>query len=62
MEKNMQNIQPQTLTNDELERMVYITGPDKLPANWVAEVLRRTQNDWNETKIKNPDQLELDFS
>lgn len=58
----MQGIQPQTLTNDELERTVYITGPDKLPTNWVAELLRRTQSDWSETKPQNPDQLKLDFS
>jgi len=57
----MQRIQPQTLTNDELERVAYITGPDKLPANWVAELLRRTQDDWSETP-KDPAQLELDLS
>lgn len=58
----MQRIQPQTLTNDELERVAYITGPDKLPANWVAELLRRTQDDWSEPKLKDPAQLELDLS
>jgi hypothetical protein len=58
----MQRIQPQTLTNDELERVAYITGPDKLPANWVAELLRRTNKDWSETKPKDPAQLELDLS
>jgi hypothetical protein len=58
----MQGIQPQTLTNDELERMVYITGPDKLPKNWVEEVLRRTLADWRETNPKDPAQLKLDFS
>jgi hypothetical protein len=57
----MQRIQPQTLTNNELERVAYITGPDKLPANWVAELLRRTQGDWSETP-KDPAQLELDLS
>ena len=62
MEKNMQGIQPQSLTNDELERVAYITGPDKLPANWVAEILRRTQNDWINQRTHNPDQLELDLS
>lgn len=56
----MQRIQPQTLTNDELERVAYITGPDKLPANWVAELLRRTDKDWN--TAHNPDQIELDLS
>lgn len=58
----MQRIQPQTLTNDELERVAYITGPDKLPANWVAELLRRTDKDWSEPKRKDPAQLELDLS
>jgi hypothetical protein len=62
MEKNMQSLQPQSLTNDELERVAYITGPNKLPANWVAEILRRTQSDWAAQRTHNPDQLELDFS
>jgi hypothetical protein len=42
--------------------VAYITGPDKLPANWVAELLRRTNKDWSETKPKDPAQLELDLS
>lgn len=58
----MQGIQPQSLTNDELERVAYITGPNKLPANWVAEILRRTQSDWSDQRTHNPDQLELDLS
>lgn len=58
----MQRIQPQTLTDDELERVAYITGPDKLPANWAAEVLRRTHDAWNTQRVHNPDQLELDLS
>ena len=62
MEKNMQSLQPQSLTNSELERLSYITGPDKLPANWVAEILRRTERDWKNEHAHNPDQLELDFS
>ena len=62
MEKNMQNIQPQTLTDDELERVAYVTGPDKLPANWAAEVLRRTHAAWDNQHTHTPAQLELDFS
>ena len=58
----MQSLQPQSLTNSELERLSYITGPDKLPANWVAEILRRTELDWKTERVHNPDQLELDFS
>ena len=58
----MYSLQPQTLTNSELERLAYITGHDKLPPNWVAEVLRRTQDDWKTERVHNPDQLELDFS
>jgi len=58
----MQSLQPQTLTNSELERLSYITGHDKLPPNWAAEVLRRTQDDWSESKPKDPAQLELDLS
>jgi hypothetical protein len=58
----MQRIQPQSLTSDELERLIYITKPHELSADWVAELLRRTQSDWSEAKPQNPDQLELDLS
>lgn len=58
----MQRIQPQTLTNDELERLIYITKPNELSAEWVAELLRRTDKDWSEPKLKDPAQLELDLS
>jgi len=58
----MQSLQPQSLTNDELERLIYITKPSELSAEWVAELLRRTQGDWSETKPKDPTQLELDLS
>ena len=58
----MQRIQPRTLTNDELERLIYITKPSELTAEWVAELLRRTNKDWSETKPKDPAQLELDLS
>jgi hypothetical protein len=37
----MQGIQPQRLTNEELMRLAYITGYDKLPAEWVAEICTR---------------------
>ena len=67
----MHSLQPQSLTNSELERLAYITGYDKLPANWAAEILRRTSKDWT-TELDalgahtgrhfNPDQLELDLS
>jgi len=58
----MHSLQPKSLTDAELERVVYATGPDKLPANWVTEILRRTQRDWTAKHAPNPDQLELDFS
>lgn len=58
----MQSLRPQTLTNDELERLIYVTKPEELSAEWVAELLRRTDKDWNAAQPKNPDQLELDFS
>jgi len=58
----MHSLQPQTLTNDELERLIYITKPNELSDQWVAELLRRTQSDWTAQRTHNPDQLELDFS
>ena len=58
----MQSLQPQSLTNDELERLTYIIGQEKLPAAWVAELLRRTDKDWKLERPHNPDQLELDLS
>jgi hypothetical protein len=62
MEKNMHSLQPQSLTNSELERLAYITGHDKLPPNWVAEILRRTEKDWETKQAHEPAQLELDLS
>ena len=58
----MHSLQPQSLTNFELERLAYITGHDKLPPNWVAEILRRTEKDWEIEQAHNPAQLELDLS
>ena len=58
----MHSLQPQSLTNSELERLSYITGYDKLPQNWVAEIMRRTEQDWKTERVHNPDQLELDLS
>jgi hypothetical protein len=58
----MHSLQPQALTNSELERLAYITGYDKLPPNWVAEILRRTEKDWETKQTHNPAQLELDLS
>jgi len=58
----MQSLQPQSLTNSELERLTYIIGQGKLPPNWVAEILSRTEKDWETKQAHNPDQLELDLS
>jgi hypothetical protein len=58
----MYGLQPQSLTNDELERLTYIIGQEKIPAEWVTELLRRTEKNWTDEKPKNPDQLELDLS
>jgi len=58
----MHGIQPETLTNDELERLTYIAGFNVLPLDWAKEMLRRTDKDWKSEQTKNPDQLELDLS
>lgn len=58
----MHGLQPQSLTNDELERLTYIAGFDILPVDWAKELLRRTENNWKETQTKDPNQLELDLS
>jgi len=58
----MQSLQPQSLTNDELERLIYITKPEELSAEWTAELLRRTHAAWDTQRTHNPDQLELDLS
>jgi hypothetical protein len=62
MEKNMYGLQPQSLTNNELERLTYIMGQDKIPTEWVAEMLRRTETNWKEQRTNDPNQLELDLS
>ena len=58
----MHSLQPQSLTNDELERLTYIAGFNILPLDWAKEILRRTERDWEEESVHNPDQLELDLS
>jgi len=58
----MHSLQPQSLTNNELERLTYIMGQDKIPTEWVAELLRRTEKNWDTKPVHNPDQLELDLS
>lgn len=37
----MHDLQPQTLTDAELVKYAYLTGADKLPPNWVAELIKR---------------------
>jgi len=58
----MQSLQPQFLTNQELKNYAHLIGAEKLPANWVTEILRRTEKNWLEEKYTDPRQLELDFS
>jgi len=58
----MHGLQPQSLTNSELKRLTYIIGQEKIPAEWVTELLRRTEKNWTDEKPENPDQLELDLS
>jgi hypothetical protein len=58
----MYGLQPQSLTNNELERLTYIMGQDKIPTEWVAEMLRRTETNWKEQRTNDPNQLELDLS
>jgi hypothetical protein len=41
MEKNMSRVQPQTLTNEELLRHIYIHGYENLPAEWVRQLCAR---------------------
>ena len=59
MEKNMQNIRPEALTNSELERMVYINNGN-LPANWTNELMKRfVALEVKETETPDPKQLPL---
>jgi hypothetical protein len=41
MEKNMSGIQPHTLTDDELTRLIYMQLGQPVPSMWVAELLTR---------------------
>lgn len=36
------NLNPRNLTDAELKRYANLVAPDKLPTNWVAELVRRT--------------------
>ena len=56
MEKNMQRVQPQSLTAAELERMVYM-NQGALPAHWTAEIMRRFVE--MEVKPTTPDPRQL---
>lgn len=37
----MQGIRPQGLSNEELLRYIYVMGFDKVPAEWVKELVER---------------------
>lgn len=41
MEKNMSGIQPQSLSDDELEKYIYLMLDKPVPQTWVAELLKR---------------------
>ena len=41
MEKNMSGIQPQSLSDDELEKYIYLMLGKPVPSEWVAELLKR---------------------
>tara|TARA_R110000822_G_scaffold92140_18_gene212163 strand:+ start:1004 stop:1183 length:180 start_codon:yes stop_codon:yes gene_type:complete len=56
MEKNMSDIQPNTLTASELERMVYM-NQGTLPAHWTEEIMRRFVE--MEVKPTTPDPRQL---
>jgi hypothetical protein len=37
----MQSIQPRNLTNAELLHHAYMQGYDKLPVDWITEIIKR---------------------
>ena len=39
----MQGIQPTSLSNEELLKYSWLTGADKLPAQWVTELMLRLE-------------------
>lgn len=44
MEKNMQGIQPQTLTDAELAKYAYLQGAKGLSPEWVTELINRFES------------------
>jgi hypothetical protein len=44
MEKNMQGIQPQTLTDAELAKYAYLQGAKGLSPEWVTELITRFES------------------
>ena len=46
----MQGIRPQTLTTAELVRYAHNLGPANLPADWVAELLKRLEQTLDDNK------------
>jgi hypothetical protein len=57
MEKNMQNIRPESLTDSELERMIYISNTP-LPQHWTDELMKRFV-ELNVSDTPDPKQLPL---
>lgn len=54
----MSGIQPQSLTNSELERFAYM-NQNKLPPNWTAEIMKRFVELEVKTTTPAPRQLPL---
>lgn len=46
----MPSLQPEKLTNDELVHYAWLQGADKLPANWVAELIKRLEHTLDDNK------------
>lgn len=43
MGKNMYGIRPEKLSNGELVRYAWITGPAQLTPEWIAELIKRLE-------------------
>jgi hypothetical protein len=50
MEQAMSGIRPQILTNEELVKYAWLQGVDKLPQQWVAEILKRLEATLDDNK------------
>ena len=50
MGEDMQGIRPENMSDEELVRYAWLTGPAKLTPEWVAELIKRLEHKLDDLK------------